>query len=131
MKPTDRIILTAFLTALQKLDEPLPNYIQLQLNQIGESLKVNPNNIGNLDLIAKSHPPLNILYQQEFTVLRQKTTERGSKPLSLPNDPTPELTNATINTFSNKNSVSAAQENVKPNLLQRMKNFIAGGNANE
>ncbi|MDZ8188166.1 MAG: hypothetical protein RMX96_25345 [Nostoc sp. ChiSLP02] len=132
MKPNNIITLTAFLSALTQLDEPLPKDIQTQLNDIGKVLRDNPDNIGNLDAIAESYPPLDKLYQRELTKI-EKTGERtkGLPPLPLPTEPTRELTNAAINTFSEKNSVSAAKEAVNPNLLQKLTDFIHGRIVND
>ncbi|MBL1203581.1 MAG: hypothetical protein FWK04_32060 [Nostoc sp. GBBB01] len=125
MKPNDIITLTAFLSALTQLDEPLPNNIQVQLNEISKALIDNPDNIGNLDAIAESYPFLDKIYQTELAKLENiGERNKGLPPLPLPTEPTRELTNAAINTFSNHNSVSAAKQVVKPNLLQRLRDFI-------
>ncbi|OUL29959.1 hypothetical protein BV378_04910 [Nostoc sp. RF31YmG] len=132
MKPNDLITLTAFITALTKLDEPLPNNIQIQLNDIGKLLTHDANNIGNLDKIAESYPPLDNIYQAELAEIDRNIGERskGLEPLPLPEEPTKELTNAAINAFSNDDSVSAAKQAVTPNLLQKLRNFIIGKTAN-
>ncbi|MGJ5633096.1 hypothetical protein [Nostoc sp. CALU 1950] len=132
MKPNNIITLTAFLTALTQLDEPLPENIQTQLNDISKTLKDNPDNIGNLDAIAESYPPLDKVYQIELIRI-EKTGERtkGLRPLPLPTEPTAELTNAAFNAFSNNNSVAAAKIAVQPNLLQRVRDFINGRIENE
>ena len=69
MKPNDIITLTAFLAALAQLDESLPENIQTQLNEIGKALAANPKEIGNLDVIAESYPPLDSVYQKELAAL--------------------------------------------------------------
>ncbi|QLE40934.1 hypothetical protein FD723_11030 [Nostoc sp. C052] len=132
MKPNNIITLTAFLTALIQLDEPLPENIQTHLNDISKGLKDNPDNIGNLDAIAESYPPLNKVYQTELARI-EKTGERtkGLPPLPLPTEPTAELTNAAFNAFSNNNSVAAAKIAVKPNLLQKVRDFIHGRTVND
>jgi hypothetical protein len=133
MKPNDFITLTAFLTALQKLDSALPPNIQTQLNDIGQHLENNPNDIGNLDIIFESYSNLDIIYQQELTSLKKQRGQRskGLEPDPLPINPTNELTNAAINTFKSRDSVSAAQENLNPNLLRKIRNFLTGNQANE
>ncbi|MGB7440346.1 MAG: hypothetical protein WA919_04705 [Coleofasciculaceae cyanobacterium] len=130
MQPNDIIVLQAFQTSLSQLEEPLPAHIQTQLNEIGENLKANPNNIGNLDTIAENYPPLDAVYQKTLTTLRQEAGERskGEKPPSLSNQPTPEITNTVINTFTANDSVAAAKEETKPNLLQRIKKSLKGDN---
>lgn len=127
MKPNSIITLTAFLSALTQLDEPLPDDIQTQLKDISKALITNPDNIGNLDAIAQSYPLLDKVYQTELAKLENiGERTKGLPPLPLPTEPTRELTNAAINTFSDKNSVSAAKKAVEPNLLQRLQDFIHG-----
>lgn len=126
MQPNDIITLTAFLNALTKLDEPLPADIQSQLNAIAKNLEVDPNNIGNLDLIAESYEPLDTAYQEELVILKQEAGVRskGLPPLPLPKEPTNELTNSAIDTFSANNSVEKAK--AKPNPLKRIWQSIQG-----
>lgn len=135
MKPNDINNLTAFLIALRELNHPLPENIQTQLNEIGKSLQNNPHYIDelNLDPLAESYPPLDEIYQNELKKLDLDIRERskGLPPDPLPKNPTSELTNAAINTFNNHNSVFAAQENVNPNLLKRIRNYITGKQTNE
>ncbi|NMF62896.1 hypothetical protein [Brasilonema octagenarum] len=125
MQPNDIISITAFLNALAKLNESLPADIQKQLHAIAENLKANPNNIGNLDVIAESYPPLDEAYQQELTALKQEAgiRSKGLPPLPLPKDPNQELTNSAIDTFSAEDSVAAAK--AKRNLLQRLWQLIS------
>ena len=132
MKPNNIITLTAFLTALQKLDNPLPTNLQTQLNEIGSHLTNNPDYINNLDTLAESYPPLDELYQTELAILDSEVGERskGLEPDPLPTNPTNELTNAAINTFNSHNSVSTAKDNVNPNILKKIRNFIIGKQTN-
>ncbi|QDL10701.1 hypothetical protein DP113_24760 [Brasilonema octagenarum UFV-E1] len=125
MQPNDIISITAFLNALAKLNESLPADIQKQLHAIAENLKANPNNIGNLDVIAESYPPLDEAYQQELTALKQEAgiRSKGLPPLPLPNERNQELTNSAIDTFSAEDSVAAAK--AKRNLLQRLWQLIS------
>ena len=130
MQPNDLIILQAFQIALSQLEEPLPNHIQTQLNEIGENLKANPNNIGNLDTIAENYPPLDAVYQEALTALRQEAGERskGPKPPPLSNKPTSEITNTAIDTFTAIDSVAAAKEKTKSNFWKRIKKSLKGDN---
>ncbi|HLP91764.1 MAG TPA: hypothetical protein VK184_24650 [Nostocaceae cyanobacterium] len=128
MGSNDLIHLTAFLIALKKLDQPLPENIQTQLNLIGKSLQTDPNNSGNLDIIAESYPILDDYYQQALAEIEnyQSVRTKGGEPEPFNNEPTKELTNAAINIFNNSNSVDAAQKNVKSSLLTKVMNFITG-----
>jgi hypothetical protein len=69
MKPNDIITLTAFLSALSQLDEPLPANIQAKLNEIGKALAADPTNLGNLDVLAESYEPLDTVYHEELATL--------------------------------------------------------------
>jgi len=135
MKPNDINNLTAFLIALRELNHSLPGNIQIQLNKMGKSLQNNPQYIDelNVDILAESYPPLDKIYQNELAQLDLNIRERskGFPPDPLPQNPTNELTNAAINTFNSDDSVSAAQENVNPNLLKRIRNYITGKQPNE
>ena len=126
MQPNDIISVTAFQNALAKLNESLPAHIQEQLNAIAQNLKADPTNIGNLDIIAESYPPLDEVYQKELTTLKKEAGQRnkGLPPLPLPKESNQELTNSTIDTFSDDDSVTAAK--AKTNLLKRLWQFLPG-----
>jgi hypothetical protein len=132
MTPNEIITLTAFLTALTKLDTSLPGNIQIQLKDISTNITTNSNNINKLDKIAESYPPLYQIYQQERIIIFKTTGERskGLEPEPLSNEPTKELTNAAINTFSNPDSVATAKQVVKSNVLERVREFITGKKTN-
>ena len=100
MKPNDIITLTAFLTALNQLDEPLPANIQAKLNEIGKALAADPTNLGNLDGVAESYQPLDTVYQEELATLDSEVGERNKalRPLPIPSEATKELTNTAIDT---------------------------------
>ena len=128
MKSNDIITLTAFLTALTQLDQPLPKKVKLELNSIGATLAKDPNDIGNLDAIAESYQPLDAIYQKELTILNNNIRERNNlTPPPLSSDPSAELTNAASNTFSSDNPYLNAKEDLKLKLLlQRVQEFITG-----
>ncbi|BAY47737.1 hypothetical protein SAMD00079811_53560 [Scytonema sp. HK-05] len=126
MQPNDIISVTAFQNALAKLNQSLPADIQKQLHAIAQDLKADPTNIGNLDIIAESYPPLDEVYQKELTTLKKEAGQRnkGLPPLPLPKESNKELTNSAIDTFSADDSVTAAK--AKPNLLKRLWQSIPG-----
>jgi hypothetical protein len=132
MKPTDIIILQAFLKALPQLDKPLPIETQNQLNQFGSSLTFNSTNIGKLDIIAKTYQPLDEVYQTELESLVATGAEksRGIENLPLPENPnsnTPEIINTARNVFNDKDSVAAAKKYQQPqNILERILNWLTG-----
>ncbi|AFZ58435.1 hypothetical protein H6G54_23195 [Anabaena cylindrica FACHB-243] len=132
MKPNDIIHLTAFLTALAKLNEPLPEDIQMQLNDVGKAIAADTNNIYNLDAIAESYPTLDKIYQAELAVIDSNISQRnkGLEPDTLPTEPTKELTNAAINSFNHPNSVEAVKQAVNSNLLEQVRAFITGKKTN-
>ncbi|WP_353930559.1 hypothetical protein WJM97_20165 [Okeanomitos corallinicola TIOX110] len=127
MKPNQIIQLTAFLTALTKLNEPLPENIQIKLNDIGKTMATDVNNF-NVDIIAESYPILDKIYQAELTAIDSIISQRnkGLEPEPLPTDPTQELTNAAMNSFNDSNSVDAAKKVVNSSLLERVRKFIIG-----
>ncbi len=128
MKPNDIITLTAFLSALNQLDEPLPANIQAKLNEIGKALAADPTNLGNLDAIAESYEPLDTVYQEELAALESEVGERNKaeSPLPLPIVPSRELANTAIETFSSDDSVSTAKQAAKPSILKRIWQSITG-----
>jgi len=128
MKPNDIITLTAFLSALNQLDEPLPANIQAKLNEIGKALAADPTNVGNLDAIAESYEPLDTVYQEELAALESEVGERNKaeSPLPLPIVPSRELANTAIETFSSDDSVSTAKQAAKPSILKRIWQSITG-----
>lgn len=133
MTPNEIITLTAFLTALTKLDTSLPENIQIQLKDISTDITTNSNNITKLDQIAENYPPLYQIYRQERITIFKTTGERskGLEPEPLSNEPTKELTNVAINTFSNPDSVAAAKQVVNSNVLERVRSFITGKKTND
>jgi hypothetical protein len=74
MKQTDEITLKAFLIALEQLDEPLPEAVQAQLQEIAENID---NNLGKLDAIAENNPKLDRLYQEVRESLQNEYTTRN------------------------------------------------------
>ena len=129
MKPNDIITLTAFLTALNQLDEPLPANIQAKLNEIGKALAADPTNLGNLDVLAESYEPLDTVYHEELATFdSDKVGERNKAlpPLPIPSEPTEELTNTAIDTFTSDDSVSTAKQAAKPSSLKRIWQSITG-----
>jgi len=128
MKPNDIIHLTGFLAALEQLNEALPDDIQIQLHAIGKALEVNSTNIGNLDAIAESYPPLDTVYQKELAALEKEVGERnkGLPPLPLPTEPTRELSNTAIDTFTADDSVVTAKQPVNQSFLKRIRQSITG-----
>ncbi|PSB41642.1 hypothetical protein C7B80_30095 [Cyanosarcina cf. burmensis CCALA 770] len=120
--------LTAFLAALKQLNEPLPDGIQIQLHAIGKVLEVDSTNLGNLDAIAESYPPLDEFYQQELAALEKEVGERnkGLPPLPLSTEPTRELTNTAIDTFTADDSVVTAKQAVNQSFLTRIWQLVTG-----
>ncbi len=134
MKSTDIIILQAFLNALSQFDKPLPMEIQNQLNQFGESLSANSTNIGELDTIAKSYEPLNVVYQTELNSLVTTGAEKNKGIENLPpketiNQKTPEIINTARDVFTDKDSVGAVKKmKQSQNILRRIFNLLFTGN---
>ncbi len=92
MQPLEAFNLKAFVFALSYLDAPLPDDVQTQVNQV----KI-PDDIGQLDAIARNYPPLAEHYQAVRQELAQKTTIRSKGPLPAPINQTAEQQNTEIN----------------------------------
>jgi len=129
MKPNDLITLTAFMNALNQLEEPLPTDIQNQLNAVSQAFLKDDNNLGKLDAIAESYKPLDEIYQKELTALKKEAGERnkGLPPDPLPKEQTQELTNAVIETFNSNDSKFIVNQPKIRNLLIQIRQFITGG----
>ena len=86
MNNLEALTLEAFLAALAKQSDPLPDEIQRRLQTIGNNLE---QNIEELDVLAESYPPLEAAYEAEYMALqrqggqRQKflSQTRGDSPL--------------------------------------------------
>ena len=132
MKSTDIIILQAFLNSLRQLDKSLPVEIQNQLNQFGSSLTDNSTNIAELDTIAKSYQPLNLVYQTELASLVKTGAEKNKgienlPPEEKPNQNTPEIINTARDVFNDQDSVAAAKKSQQPqNIFKRIRNRFTG-----
>jgi hypothetical protein len=70
--PTQVSEVKAFLFALYKLDSPLPESVQSEINQINIST-----DIDKLYNIANSHPPLKELYEQVLDILDTRAEVRS------------------------------------------------------
>ncbi len=92
MQPLEAFNLKAFVFALSYLDAPLPDDVQTQVNQV----KI-PDDIGQLDAIARNYPPLAEHYQAVRQNLAQKTQIRSKGPLPAPINQTAEQQNTEIN----------------------------------
>ena len=78
MKETEAITLKAFLIALTQLDTPLPETQQTRLQEIAENVVAN---LGKLDAIAQSYPPLDKLYQEAARPSHDNARERNKAGL--------------------------------------------------
>jgi hypothetical protein len=73
MKENDICTLKAFLIALTQLDAPLPKQQQTRLQEIAENVVAN---LGKLDAIIESYPPLNKLYLEASKPFQDNARER-------------------------------------------------------
>jgi hypothetical protein len=93
MQPIEASELKAFILGLYQLDAPLPDDIQARLKTINI-----PRDIGKLDAIANSYPPLAKSYKQVGDALNAiaQTRSKGidSIPESLPNPLNTEIDNS-------------------------------------
>ncbi|MGB5959297.1 MAG: hypothetical protein WBG73_01460 [Coleofasciculaceae cyanobacterium] len=130
MTPSQYNSSLAFLSALKKLNHPLPADIQAQVNEIGKALSNDPTQLVNLDIIAESYKPLDELYQDELIALDNVARERskGLSPEPLPTQTTEEITNLAIDMFSEVDSVAATRKPENTNRLKRIWQIITGNN---
>lgn len=130
MTPLQINSLLAFLSALSQLDEPLPDAIQNQLNEIAKALSDNPNQLINVDIIAEAYPKLDSLYQREKTALDNAAAQRnkGLPPEPLPTQPNSEITNLAKDVFSEDNPVVAIQQPERNSILKTIRQRIFGNN---
>lgn len=74
-----QITVQAFITALAKLDSPLPEDLQKQINQIGDIISTQPTDALNKLIELVQNPHLNKLYLQARVNIQQEyeTQERN------------------------------------------------------
>lgn len=130
MTPSQYNCLLAFLIALNQLDESLPDAVQNQLNEIGKSLADDPNQLINVDIIAENYPKLDIIYQNQKTILDNAAAQRnkGLPPEPLPTQPNSEITNLAKDVFNEDNSVAAIKKTTKNSILEQIRQRIFGSN---
>jgi hypothetical protein len=126
MNPADIITLEAFLTALLALSESVPNKLKVQLKQLGS---VSSANIGELEIIAESHPPLYTFYREARRGIRNDNIERTKGPLPDPDldaeNLSMELTNLADQVFSSPDPVSTIQRaSNNSGVLKRLRNLV-------
>ncbi|MDF5711844.1 MAG: hypothetical protein PUP90_30260 [Nostoc sp. S4] len=92
MQPLETLTLKAFVSALSYLDAPLPNDVQKQVNQV----KI-PDDIGELDAIARNYAPLAPHYQTVRQNFAQKAQIRSKGPLPAKIDRAAEQQSTEIN----------------------------------
>ncbi len=96
MKETDKITIRAFLIALSELDSPLPKEQQTRLQEIAENVAAN---LGKLDGIIESYPPLDALYQKARTPLHDHSRERSKADLPIIDQAVEQQSTETSNTL--------------------------------
>lgn len=83
MKDSQSIILTSFITALKLYQEPLPNNIIEQLNEIANNLETR---VTELDAIAQNILAFKNLYDQAFQSLLSRSATRKMGQEFFPSD---------------------------------------------
>jgi hypothetical protein len=130
MKPTELLISTAFISALGKLDESLPESVQTELNNIGENLSADPASIGKLPQIAKSHVVLNEIFHKEYGELDRLVQghRRGGSGAEISSSAPTDFLEYII---TSSNSVATAKKRENIAFLQRLQTSITGESASE
>jgi hypothetical protein len=124
MNPLDTITLEAFLTALARLDS-VPSEVRTQLKKLNS---VSSDNVGRLDSIAKTHPPLYTLYREARLVIGDDS-ERNKGPIPEIDreveNASEELINLADEIFNSSNPTSTIkQASSKPGVLKRLLNLV-------
>jgi hypothetical protein len=130
MKPIDLLISTAFVSALGKLDESLPESVQTELNNIGENLSADSASVGKLSRIAKNYVLLNEIFNKEYDELDRlvKGHRRGGSVAEIsPSAPTDFLEYI----LTSSNSVATAKKRENIDFLQKLQTSITGESSSE
>jgi hypothetical protein len=115
LNPQQEKILTAFVTALEKLEESLPLGLQQQLNAIGQNLEAR---VVELPTIAASLPSLNQAYQVALGDTQTDTGEHGATLVSMNQDHSAKLREHAAQILTDSDPVQAAQRNQHRGLGQ-------------
>ena len=115
LNPQQEKILTAFVTALEKIDESLPLGLQKQLNAIGQNLEAR---VVELSTIAASLPSLNQAYQVALSDTKTDKGEQGATFISTNQDRSTKLHEHAAQILTDSDSVQAAQRNQRQGLGQ-------------
>lgn len=108
-------ILTAFVTALARQDESLPQGLQQQLHAIGQNLDAR---IVELPVIAASLPNLNQAYQAALADAQTDTGDQGATLVSTHQDHSTKLHDRAIQILTDPDPVQAAQRYSSPGVGQ-------------
>lgn len=108
LNPEQEKILKAFVSALEKQDESLPQGLQKQLNAIGQNLETR---IVELPTIAASLPSLNQAYQVALGDTQTDKSEQGATFVSTNQDRSAKLREQVAQILTDSDPVQAAQRN--------------------
>ena len=123
MTPNDKLILTAFVYALARLDKQLPADLQGQLNAMegvaGHTLE--------LEKLLENTPDLAILYGEECNRLMTAASDRkkGYLPPFESNEYNTELGNLAESICHAPNSKKAAEDTQSPSASGKIKQFFS------
>lgn len=123
MEPTDIITLRSFLIALVQLDSPLPQEQQEKLNAIAPNIMAN---LGKLDAIAESYPPLDALYQEAGMPEHDHAKTRTKADLPTINYAAEQQSTETSNTLVAK--IVAKIENLEEEKLHDLAKKVCENN---
>jgi hypothetical protein len=128
MEPGKQTTLTAFLEALTQMEESLPDDVQQRLHGVAYVLQ--QTGVEDLHELAAKYPPFYDIYLQKRNQLLQQEGERDKNQTPPPPPPNQEfnseLENMAVSVFSAEDSVAAAQASERPNLLQKIRNWLTG-----
>ena len=123
MTPNDKVIITAFVHALARLDQQLPPTLQSQLNALQDVA----NNALQLEKIVKSNPDLAKLYGEECDRLLADASDRkkGYLPIFKSDDYNTELGNLAEQICHAPNSGKAAEDALNSSSSGKIKKFFS------
>lgn len=123
MTPTHKVILTAFIYALTRLNKKLPITVQNQLGMIQDVAK----HTRELEMVLLNYTDLAILYKEEFARFLVDASDRnkGYLPIFNNNDYNTDLGNLAEMICHSGNPVQAAKDILDPSISGSIQKFFS------
>lgn len=123
MTPNDKVIITAFIHALARLDKKLPTTVYNQLAMISDVA----NHTQQLEAVVLSDTDLALLYNQECDRLLADASDRkkGYLPNFDSDDYNTELSNLAEQICHSPDPAKASQDALKPSFGGKIQQFFS------